>query len=184
MKEEKILERCKAGEEKAYSELYRRYAPKMFGVCMRYAKSKEEAEDMLQEGFIRLFKNIHSYENRGSFEGWIRRIIVNTAINYYKTQIKYNKTEHIDAYNKDLEETDDESITVSDISQQKLLEMITELPKGYKMVFNMYVLDGFTHKEIASILDISENTSKSQLSKARKLLQKKITNYRIKKEKI
>ncbi len=184
MKGEKILERCKAGDEKAYAELYRQLAPKMLGVCLRYAKSRQEAEDMLQEGFIRLFQNIHSYESRGSFEGWIRRIIVNTAINYYKTQIKYNKTEHIDAYNKDLEEIEEEPVAVSEISQQKLLEMISELPKGYKMVFNMYVLDGFTHKEIAEILEISENTSKSQLSKARKLLQKKVNKYRIEKEKV
>ncbi len=182
MKEEKILERCQAGDEKAFAELYHRYAPKMLGVCFRYAKSREEAEDMLQEGFIRLFKNINSYQSRGSFEGWIRRIIVNTAINYYKTQIKYNTTENFDNH-RELGELQEEPIVVSDISQKKLLEMISELPKGYNMVFNMYVLDGFTHKEIADILEISENTSKSQLAKARKLLQKKITEYRIKKEK-
>jgi RNA polymerase sigma-70 factor (ECF subfamily) len=184
VKGDKLLERCRAGDQQAFAELYRLYAPKMLGVCMRYAKSTDEAEDMLQEGFVRLFQNINSYENRGSFEGWVRRIIVNTAINYYKTQIKYNTTEHFDAYNKDLSETKDEPLAVSDVSQQTLLKMITELPKGYNMVFNLYVLDGYTHKEIAEILDISENTTKSQLSKARKLLQKKISKYRIDKQKV
>jgi len=179
VKGEKILERCKAGDEKAFAELYHLFAPKMLGVCLRYAKSKDEAEDMLQEGFIRVFQNLKSYRSQGSFEGWVRRVIVNTAINYYKTQIKYNTTEHIDVYDKELKAMEDEPIEISDISQQLLLQMIAELPKGYNMIFNLYVLDGFTHKEIAEILDISENTSKSQLSKARKLLQKKINKYRL-----
>ncbi len=175
---EEIVEKCKAGDKQAFTFLYNKYAPKMLGVCIRYAKSREEAEDMLQEGFIRLFQKIDSYRGSGSFEGWMRRVIVNSAINYYKTQIKYNNTLNVE--NNDFvfkeeqaAETDSESIP-----QKKLLEMIQQLPEGYKMIFNLYVLDGYTHKEISEILNISENTSKSQLLKAKRALRQKVEEYR------
>jgi len=175
---EEIVEKCKIGDKQAFTLLYNKYAPKLLGVCIRYAKSREEAEDMLQEGFIRLFQKMDSYNGSGSFEGWMRRVIVNTAINYYKTQIKYNNTlnvENNDLVFKEKYQNEPENDT---IPQNKLLEMIQQLPDGYKTVFNLYVLDGYTHKEIATILNISENTSKSQLSKARKALQIQVEQYK------
>lgn len=179
MTEKQIVERCKAGDRKAFTLLYNRHAPKMMGVCYRYAKSKEEAEDMLQEGFIRLFRNINSYKGTGSFEGWTRKIIVNTAINYYKTQIKYNTTINMDDNVIEINCDDHTDIEeVENISQNSLLEMIKQLPEGYRMVFNLYVMDGYTHQEIADALNISVNTSKSQLSKARKLLRDKVNRYK------
>ena len=179
MTEEQIVEKCKAGDKKAFTFLYNTYAPKMLGVCFRYAKTREEAEDMLQEGFVRLFQKIDTFKGSGSFEGWIRRVIVNTAINYYKTQIKYNTTlnvENNDFTFVDREQTEESG--GSEIPQKILMEMIKQLPDGYKMVFNLYVLDGYTHQEIADILDVSINTSKSQLSKARKMLRDKVEAYR------
>ena len=180
MTQAEIVEKCKVGDKKAFALLYSKYAPKMLGVCIRYAKTREEAEDMLQEGFVKLFQKINSFKGSGSFEGWLRRVFVNTAINYYKSQLKYNKTMHVDdndfSFVKD--ESDDEVAAVK-IPQKKLLEMIQQLPEGYKMVFNLYVLDGYMHHEIAEILNISVNTSKSQLSKARKMLRKKVEKHRL-----
>jgi RNA polymerase sigma-70 factor (ECF subfamily) len=179
MTEELIVEKCKAGDKKAFAFLYNTYAPKMLGVCFRYAKSREEAEDMLQEGFIKLFQKIDTFKGSGSFEGWMRRVIVNTAINYYKTQIKYNSTLNVE--NSDLtfvENDHSENSSGSDIPQNKLLEMIQQLPEGYKMIFNLYVMDGYTHQEISEILNISINTSKSQLFKARNMLRTKVEEYR------
>jgi RNA polymerase sigma-70 factor (ECF subfamily) len=179
MIEKEIVEKCKSGDRKAFTFLYNKYAPKMLGVCFRYAKSRDEAEDMLQEGFVRLFQNIKSFKGSGSFEGWMRRIIVNTAINYYKTQIKYNNTVNVEnneyLFKQEEPETDSK---YGDVSQSRLLEMIKELPDGYKMVFNLYVLDGYSHQEIADILSVSINTSKSQLSKARRMLRDKVEKYR------
>ncbi len=180
MTNEQIVEKCKAGDKKAFALLYKMHAPKMLGVCIRYAKTREEAEDMLQEGFVKLFQKINTFNGSGSFEGWLRRVIVNTAINYYKSQIKHNQTINVD--NNDLsfvKNEPDNEIDSTEIPQGKLLEMIQQLPQGYKMVFNLYVMDGYQHQEIASILNISVNTSKSQLSKARKMLRRKVEKYRI-----
>ena len=173
-----IVEKCKAGDKKAFALLYNMYAPKMLGVCIRYAKTQEEAEDMLQEGFIKLFQKIDSFKGIGSFEGWVCRVIVNTAINYYKSQRKYNQTINLDINELNFlkEEPPIEANTVQ-IPQSKLLEMIRQLPEGYKFVFNLYVLDGYMHHEIAQILSISESTSKSQLFKARKMLRGKVEKY-------
>lgn len=143
----------------------------MFGVCLRYSKNRMEAEDILQEGFIKVFNNLSQYRNQGSLEGWVRRTMVNTAINHYKRFSKHFNELDID----DLEIGPVTSETALDsISAKELLALIQELPKGYRVVFNLNILEGYTHKQIAEILDISENTSKSQLSRARSLLQKQI----------
>jgi len=170
--EEELIHRCLKNDVKAQEEFYRRFAPKMYGVCLRFAKNQMEADDFLQEGFIKVFTNLKSFRNEGSLEGWIRRTIVNTAINLIKKNSKYlNDT--------DVEKADllpqDEAGALNHLCVEELLELIARLPVGYRMVFNLNVIEGYTHKEIGELLDISENTSKSQLSRARQTLQKKIS---------
>ncbi|MCD4696304.1 MAG: RNA polymerase sigma factor [Bacteroidales bacterium] len=169
--EEELVNRCLKQEAKAQEEFYRRFAPKMYGVCLRFAKNQMEADDVLQEGFIKVFISLKTFRNEGSLEGWIRRTIVNTAINIYKKNVKYQKDIEIDKAEVIQNENPG---PVDNLSVEELLKLITELPTGYKMVFNLNVIEGYTHKEISKLLDISENTSKSQLSRARQTLQKKI----------
>lgn len=151
--------------------MYKWYAPKMFGICLRYAKSQMEAEDVLQEGFIKVFRYLKNYRSDGPLEGWIRRTMVNTAINFYKKKLRYQKDislEQTEPFN-----TDEES-ALDKLSAKELLEFVQELPDGYRMVFNLNIIEGYTHKEIGEMLNISENTSKSQLSRARGVLQTKL----------
>jgi RNA polymerase sigma factor (sigma-70 family) len=169
--EKELIRSCLDKDPKAQEQLYRRFAPKMYGVCLRYARSRMEAEDILQEGFIKVFNHLPDYRFEGVFEGWIRRTIVNTAINYYKqkskewAEISLEKAEETHSY--------DESI-IDKLSAQELLGIIQQLPEGYRIIFNLYIIEGYTHQEIGKILNISENTSKSQLSRARAALQQKI----------
>jgi RNA polymerase sigma-70 factor (ECF subfamily) len=169
--EEDLINRCLNNEAKAHEDFYKKYAPKMYGVCLRFAKNQMEADDILQEGFIKVFLNLKSFRNEGSLEGWIRRTIVNTAINLFKKNAKYLKDIEIDQAEviQNMEEG-----AVDKISVEELLSLIRELPAGYRMVFNLNVIEGYTHKEISELLNISENTSKSQLSRARQTLQKKL----------
>jgi RNA polymerase sigma-70 factor (ECF subfamily) len=172
-----IVKECRRGKRKGYSLLYRKYSPVLLGLCIRYTRSRDEAEDVLQEGFIKVFQKIKTFENKGSFEGWLKRIMVNTAINYYKSSRKYMLHEEFDVNNIRHTHAHDAGETVeieNPLKQEQLLAMINELPDGYRLIFNMYVFDGLTHKEIAEELGISEGTSKSQLSKARKHLKDKI----------
>jgi len=172
---DQIIEGCKNGKRHAFNMLYKKYAPLLLGVCLRYSSSKPEAEDVLQEGFIKVFKNIGSYEGRGSFEGWLKRIMVNTAINHYKSLKKHLHHEEIDNDKGISDETDEGYVDAySDFSPEQLMRMINSLPDGYRMVFNLYVFEGMSHKEIAEILDFQVSTSKSQLSKARRLLRTRI----------
>lgn len=171
LSEAQLVKNCLAGKADSQELLYRRYASRMYGVCLRYAKNKMEAEDILQEGFIKVFQNLKNFRCEGSLEGWVRRIMVNTAINYYKSNLKYLQTLDIDDCSHH------ESIAVDavdNLSMKTLLNLIQKLPEGYRMVFNMYVIEGFSHREIAETLGVSENTSKSQLSRARKVLQEKL----------
>ncbi|HRS53934.1 MAG TPA: sigma-70 family RNA polymerase sigma factor [Bacteroidales bacterium] len=169
--EQDLINRCINNDPVAQELLYRRYASKMFGVCMRYAANKMEAEDILQEGFIKIFTNLSKYRGEGSFEGWIRRTMVNTAINHYYKNIKF--LQDIDIDEVDIVNFFDQD-AISNLSEAELLKLIQELPEGYRMVFNLYVIEGYSHKEIAEQLGITENTSKSQLSRARAALQNKI----------
>ena len=171
-----FIKECLNNDAKAQEKLYRLFAPKMYGICLRFAKNRMEAEDILQDGFIKIFTNLKYFRNEGSFEGWIRRTIINTAINHYKKNLRdLNKIaiEHINITDK----TDDDII--SKLSVDELLELINELPDGYRIVFNLNVIEGYTHKEIGKMLNISENTSKSQLSRAKHNLKKKIIKLKI-----
>jgi RNA polymerase sigma-70 factor (ECF subfamily) len=176
LSEAEIVKGCKKGIGYYQEQLYKRYSSKMFGVCLRFFRRRDEAEDCLQEGFIKVFDNIKSFEGKGSFEGWIRRIIVNTAINMYRT----NQSDGGDGMGDIEDIIDTEPLTdagFDNMSADHLLEMIRRLPDGFRQVFNLYAIEGYSHKEIALMLNISEGTSKSQLSRARTFLQDKIMKF-------
>ena len=178
--ESQIIEGCKKGNHRSFHLLYQKCAPTMLGVCYRYSKTMDEAEDVLQDGFIKVFQKISTYQGRGSFEGWLRRIMVNTAINNYKSASKHYYHEDIDNdHNVELKADDVLLFEIVDYDKKQIIRLIHELPPGYKLVFNLYVIEGLTHKEIADELEISVNTSKSQLSKAKKLLRKKLEENNI-----
>ena len=169
--EDDLISRCLKNDPRAHEDFYKRFAPRMYGVCMRFAKNQMEADDLLQEGFIKVFTNLSSFRNEGSLEGWVRRTVVNTAINLYKKNIKHLK-------DIDIEQAEfvqfSEPNSLDKISVEELLGLVRELPTGYRVVFNLNVIEGYSHKEISQLLEISENTSKSQLSRARQALQKKL----------
>ena len=165
-----LIEGCKAGERKAQSDLYRIFSPKLFGVCLRYSRDGTEAEDTLHEGFVKIFDKISQYTGRGSFEGWMKRIVVNIALEKYRTRYRLQTVDDITIY--DSQSTVDDVFETLNVAQ--LMELVQALPPRYKMVFNMYAIDGYNHKEIADIMGISEGTSKSNLSRARKILQDKV----------
>ena len=168
---DKIIEGCKKGQRSFQKLLYDKYAPVLMGICMRYAYSTDEAEDVLQDSFVKIFKEISKFEKKGSFEGWLKRIVINTAItNYRKNQKRYNQQE-IDSYNQQFHST---SMYETDYTHEELLKIIQELPDGYRIVFNLYAIEGYKHKEIAEILGIDVTTSKSQYSRAKKAIRKKM----------
>nr|WP_068890085.1 RNA polymerase sigma factor [Pedobacter panaciterrae] len=165
-----LLEGCKAGNRKMQEALYRQTAPKMLVVCMRYAKDKMEAEDVLQMGYIKIFQKINEYRGDGAFEGWIRKVMVNTAIESYRKNLRSMNVVPIeDAYDQPSTGFD-----FSRLGMQDLLKVIQKLADGYRVVFNMYIIEGYSHKEIAETLGISEGASKSQLSRARAILKEEI----------
>jgi len=166
-----FIQRLIDDDKAAQREFYHYFSAKMYGVCMRFAKDVDDANDMMQEGFIRVFTHIADFRNEGSLEGWVRRTIVNTAINFYKRKLKKGNTVSIDVV---AENADKSVYIIEKLSVDELLILIRELPTGYRTVFNLNVIEGYTHKEIGKMLNISENTSKSQLSRARTALQKKI----------
>ncbi len=171
MDEKKLIEQCLKNDKAAQKVLYQTYASKMYAVCLRYASKRVMADDILQEAFIKVFKYLPSFKFQGSFEGWIRRIVVNTALDHIKRFAEPFE---------DLEENISESVTIntdeitSNLSVQDLITIIQELPEGKRMIFNLYVFEGYNHKEIAEMLGISVMTSKGQLSKAKKMLQEKL----------
>lgn len=169
----RIIDGCKAGRQEEFRKLYELYASPMLAVCFRYSRNMVDAEDILQEGFIKVFRKIKNFKGSGSFEGWLRRVMVNTAINHYKANLKHSfQEEYNDNFHDKIDEMSlsDKVFVEDDVSSRQILKLLQQLPEGYKMVFNMHVLDGLTHKEIAEELKISENTSKSQLFKARRTL--------------
>ncbi len=167
-----LIEGSAAGNRKMQQQLYNRFAAKMFGVCLRYASNREEAEDILQEGFIKVFNKIGSFRGEGSFEGWIRRIFVNTAIEHYRKKIYLQPiTEHE-------ESVEGKYLSVLDsLAEKDIIALVQQLSPGYRTVFNMYVVEGYTHKQIAEELGISEGTSKSQLSRAKLILQDMVKRF-------
>ena len=166
-----IIDKCRKGDRSAQKKLYDYLAPKMFAVCLRYMGDRMPAEDILQDGFITLFSKLDSYSGEGSFEGWARKIFVNTAL------MSLRKTDAL-KLSDDLEEagnlSSDISSKIQNIGYKEIMKIVMKLPDGYRTVFNMFVVEGFSHKEIAQALNISEVTSRSQLQRARMILQEKI----------
>lgn len=170
-----LIEGCKNNNREAQYKLYSLLSGKMFAVCLRYAKHREAAEDLLQEGFVKVYTNIDKFRGDGSFEGWIRRIIVNTAVEHYRKSAKMYPVVDVDEVYTDISEGN-----VSDsLELEDIMNCINKLSHGYKTIFNLYVVEGYSHKEIAEMLDISEGTSKSQLARARYLLMDMINKSEI-----
>ena len=166
MTEKELIEACKRKDRKGQKLLYDRYSPKMFGVCKRYARSREDAEDVLLEGFYKVFKNIEQFKGAGSFEGWIRRIMVNESLMFLRKKHNFQLTVEVSNI-----EIKTEVNAEQDLMAEDILNMLAKLPTGYRTVFNLYVLEGYKHREIADIMGISINTSKSQLILAKKRMQ-------------
>ncbi len=167
---EELIDKCKKGDRKAQEQLYRQYSNILFGICLKYSRNKSEAEDSLHDSFMTIFEKINQYKSKGSFEGWIKRITINTVLQ------KYRKEEYLKVVSDNIEEEVEVETGYSDIGLQTLLKYIQELPNKYRMTFNLYVLDGYSHKEISSMLGTSPGTSKSNLARARMILKKKIEN--------
>lgn len=165
-----LIEDCLKNNREAQYVLYQKLSGKMFAVCFRYAKDRESAEDILQEGFVKMFNSLEKFRGEGSFEGWVRRIMVNTAIEYYRKNIKMYPIVTIE---EKIVETEYQSVA-DDLEVEDVLKMINKLSPGYKTVFNLYAVEGYSHKEIAEMLNISEGTSKSQLARARYILMEMI----------
>jgi RNA polymerase sigma factor (sigma-70 family) len=168
---QEILEGCKQGKPRCQEALYNLFGRKMMGICLRYANTRFEAEDVFHEAFVKVFQKINQYNGGGSFEGWMKRIFVTTSINNFHKNKKHYHYEEFDNTNDPSFNED----ALNQISNEELLQVINQLPDGYRMVFNLFVIEGFTHQEIAELLKISEGTSKSQLSKAKQVLQKKLS---------
>ena len=169
--EQLLIAGCKKNESWARKKLYELYAPAMLGVCVRYTNDYEKAKDILHEGFIKIFTKFDSYTNEGSLGGWMRRVFVTTALEFLRNDHTW---QHIDVVDyKDIIENVDVSV-VEKMSEEEILKCISELPKGYQLVFNMYAIEGYSHGEIAKMLNIKEGSSRSQFAHARQLLQHKI----------
>ncbi len=168
--EEKLIDGCVKGKSWAQKSLYEKYSPLMLGVCIRYLKDRDDADDVLVQGFMKVFNNISKFRKEGSFEGWIRRIMVNECLTF----IRKNRSMYLETDIEKAENDPDYSVLDSQLEADDLIRMIQELPVGYRTVFNLYAIEGYSHAEIAEQLGINVNTSKSQLSRARTFLQKQL----------
>lgn len=171
MDERQLIEGCRRGDRLAQKELYEKYSRRMMGVCLRYANDRETARDLLQDGFVKVFTGMDSYSGAGSFEGWMRKIFVNCALEYLrKSDVLRDST--------DLDNTAElihpESSVLSDMSAAELMKLVQELPTGFRTVFNLFAIEGYSHKEISEMLEITESTSRSQFTRAKQMLQKRI----------
>ena len=155
-------------------ELYLRFSPKMYAVCLRYASNVEDSQDLLQEGFIKVYRNLHHFRAEGSFEGWIRRVFVNTSIEHFRK--KSTKLAMVTEKEEGTIENTDIS-ALENLAEKDIIKIVQELSPGYRAVFNLYVVEGYSHKEIGDMMGISEGTSKSQLARAKSVLQKKVAQY-------
>jgi RNA polymerase sigma factor (sigma-70 family) len=172
--ESDIIEGCLKGDRRMQERLYERYAPKMYGVCLRYAGNAEDAQDILQDGFVKVFRHLERFRSEGSFEGWMRRIFVNTAIEQYRKKVILQK---VDEHQE--ERMEDTNWNVLDkLAAKDILNALQELSPGYRTVFNLFVVEGYSHKDIASMMGISEGTSKSQLARAKGILQQMLKENR------
>jgi len=168
--ENDLINGCLAGDRRMQELLYQRFSPKMYAVCLRYASNADDAQDLLQEGFIKVFRNLGKFRKEGSFEGWMRRVFVNTAIEHYRKKVNLNSIGE-----REEQTIADSSWNILDqLGEKDIIHLVQELAPGYRSVFNMYVIEGYSHKEIGEILGISEGTSKSQLARAKGILQKKV----------
>jgi RNA polymerase sigma factor (sigma-70 family) len=166
-----LIEKCLENDRKCQNTFYEHYSTKVFGVCLRYSKNFADAEDILQEGFIKAFKYLKDYSGKGSLEAWMGKIMVTTALNYYKKKNLINKDIDPESSNTYISQ---DNLVVSRISHAEIIALLHELPFGYQTVFKLRTIEGYSHKEISKIMQISINTSKSQLSRANKALRKKI----------
>jgi RNA polymerase sigma factor (sigma-70 family) len=173
-----LIKRCKAGERKAQELLYHQFASKMLGVCFRYAADRMEAEDMLQTGFIKVFEKMGDFRGDGSFEGWIRRIMVHTSIEFYR---KYRKIMQVADIEGEAQEQVVNPQVADNLAAKDLMLLIQQLPPGYRIVFNLFAIEGYSHKEIAALTGITEGASKSQLSRARNVLKVQVMKMEDKK---
>lgn len=170
LSEIELIKACVVGDSRAQKALYDQYSKVMFGICLRYCGSYDEAKDILQEGFIKVFTKISQFGHQGSFEGWMKRIFVNTALEYYRSQKNHMYHQDVEIA-IDIPHYDD---TIGRITQKEIIEVLQSLAPGYRNVLNLYILEGYSHAEIGEMLGISEGTSKSQLSRARVILQQAI----------
>jgi RNA polymerase sigma factor (sigma-70 family) len=175
--EEQLVKKCLEKDALAQKQLFEYYSKRMMGVCLRYSKDMEEAQDVLQMGFIKVFEKLEMYNQKGSLEGWIRKIIVNTALDNIRKNKKLQNNVDIDKVDYQLDNHDETAVEA--LSAQDLLKVIQSMPTGFKTVFNMYVIEGYSHKEIAEELNITVSTSKSQFSRARAYLQKVLIEEQI-----
>lgn len=171
MDDNTLVKKCLEGDLRAQRALFDKFATKMLGVCIRYTKDVEEAEDVLQDGFVKVFTKLDRYNGEGVLEGWIRRIMVNTALDQLRKNAKFQDDVSLDKVDFKLER---DGHILESLVEEDLLKLINEMPPGYKAVFNMFAIEGYSHKEIADEMGISENTSKSQYSRARAYLQIKL----------
>ncbi len=169
--ENELIKQCIKGKARYQRKLYDKYSPKVYAVCYRYAKNGDDAQDILQETFIRVFNSLKSFKGDGSFEGWIRRIAVNCSIRHYEKAIKKIDRTTIDP---DMDFGNSEDI-LSSINADEIINLINQLPDGFRVVFNMYAIEGYSHKEIGEALGITDSSSRSQLTRARKLLMEQVT---------
>ena len=165
-----IIKACLKGSSAAQKQLYDNFSGVLYAISLRYSKKEEEAQDILQDSFLKIFNKLHTYKFTGSFEGWMKRIFINTSIEHYRKTNNRKFFVEIDQAN----EVVFDSTTIDQLATQDLLKVVQKLPDGYRTVFNLYAIEGYNHKEIGKLLGISEGTSKSQLNRARKLLQKKL----------
>lgn len=176
MDEITLANKCIKGDQRAQRKLFEMYAPKMMGVCLRYMKDQAQAEDVLQDGFVKVFTKLEKYTGDGSLEGWVRRIMVNTALDQLRKTNKFQANVSMDDVGYKVESDAD---VLASLIEEDLLKLIHEMPTGYKTVFNMFAIEGFSHKEIGEKLGVTENTSKSQYSRAKAYLRKKVEELEI-----
>jgi RNA polymerase sigma factor (sigma-70 family) len=172
---EYIVNRCKAGDHQAFETLYKTYYRVLFGMALRYTRNQAEAEDILQDAFIKIFQSISSYKSSGSFEGWMRRVVQNTAINHYRSSLRFNLYVEVSEKEDNLND-DSMDILLDALEAKDIIALLNRMPEGYRMVINLFYIDGYSHKEISEMLNISKGTSKSQLFKAKHYLKEMLEN--------
>ncbi len=177
MTNEQLINNCLKGNARAQEMLYTKFGPKLMGVCFRYAVNKQEAEDLLQDGFVKIFEKLDKYSGIGSFEGWMRRIVVNTALDNIRKNKKFQLNTDLESEDYKLQSND---FIEERLAAEDLIKVLNSIPLGYKTIFNLYAIEGYSHKEIAEQLNISTSTSKSQYSRAKALLRTKITKLNLK----